>query len=130
QAAASPSPSPAAESAAFQSATTLLPYLLPDKRQHFAAETLARRLATAHDSIGGAEDCDSEPAQDPRDLRLARVNTQAGAADPLHTRDHAGAVGARLEDDTHRLGGAVRVDLVPGDVALVLQDAGNLELQL
>src|SRR5579864_7358468 len=60
--------------------------LLPDVCEHFAAEPLPRRLATAHDSFGCAENGDSEPAEDPGDLRLPRVDAQAGAADPLHAQ--------------------------------------------
>src|SRR5216684_598081 len=104
--------------------------LLPDVCQHFAAEALTGRLAPAHDSFGCAENGDAEPTEDSRDLCLARVHAQAGAADPLHARDHASAIGASLEDDTHRLSGSVSLDLVAGDVALVLQDARDLELQL
>src|SRR5229473_3772761 len=103
--------------------------LLPDVRQHFTAQALAERLAPAHDSFGCAEDGDPEPAEDSRDLGLAGIDPQSGAADPLHARDHAHAIGAGLEDDTHPLRGAVGFDLVSGDVALVLEDAGDLELQ-
>src|SRR6184192_4070712 len=94
-------------------------YLLPDERQDFAAEAFACRLPSAHDPLSSAEDRDAEAAEHP----------QAGPADPLHTRDDPGAVRPRLEDDTHRLRGAVRLDVVAGDVTLVLQDACDLELQ-
>src|SRR5450759_3321260 len=104
--------------------------LLPDESQHFATESQASRLATAHDSFGCAENGDSEPTEDPWDLCLARVNAQAGSADPLQARDHPSAVGPGLEDDTHRLCVSVGLDLVAGDVSLVLQDACDLELQL
>src|SRR6184192_758286 len=89
-------------------------YLLPDERQDFAAEAFACRLPSAHDPLSSAEDRDAEAAEHPRDLGLARVHAQAGPADPLHTRDDPGAV---------------RLDVVAGDVTLVLQDAGDLELQ-
>src|SRR5579859_4526475 len=104
-------------------------HLLPDVRQNFAAEALAQRLAAAHDPFAGAQDRDAEPAEDSRNLRLARVDAQSGAADPLDARDHANAIGAGLEDDTHRLCGAVGLDLEARDVALVLQHARDLELQ-
>src|SRR5260370_25912320 len=103
--------------------------LLPDIAEHLAAEPLAHRRAAAHDSFGGAQNRDPEPTENPRYLRLARVDGEAGAADPLHTRDDPHAIGAGLEDDTHRLGGAVGFDLVAGDVALVLEHARDLELQ-
>src|SRR5260370_10255193 len=114
----------------FQIRDTSFLRLLPDVCQHFAAEAVAGRLAPGHDSFGCAENGDAEPTEDSRDLCLARVDAQAGAADPLHARDHASAIGASLEDDTHRLSGSVGFDLVAGDVALVLQDARDLELQL
>src|SRR6266550_2681521 len=49
-------------------------YLLPDKCKHLAAQTLARRLPSAHDSLSGAEDGDAETAEDSRDLGLASVD--------------------------------------------------------
>src|SRR5207245_4201026 len=94
-----------------------------------AAETPAQRLPSAHDSLSRAEDGDPEPTEDSRDLGLARVDAQSGAADPLHTRDHPGAIGTGLEDDTHRLRRAVRLHVEARDVALVLQDASDLELE-
>src|SRR5216683_2977769 len=102
---------------------------LPDVREDFAAKALAGGLPAAHYTLGGAEDGDAETSEDPRDLGLARVDAQSGAADPLHARDHAGAVRAGLEDDTHRLRRSVGLHVVARDVALVLQDAGDLELQ-
>src|SRR5207302_8957702 len=102
---------------------------LPHVREDFATKAMAERLATAHDTFGGAEDRDPESAEDPWDLGLARIDTQSGPADPLDARDHAGAIGAGLEDDTHRLSGAVCGHLEAGDVALVLQYTGDLELQ-
>src|SRR5258708_31453355 len=82
-------------------------YLLPDVRQYFAAATLAQRLATGHDTFAGAQDRDAQPAEHSRYLGLAGVDPQSGAADPLDARDHLHAIRAGLEDDTHRLGGAV-----------------------
>src|ERR1700680_2367439 len=105
-------------------------YLLPDICQHLAAQALAQRLAPAHDPFSGAEDGNPEATEDPGDLRLARVDPQSGAADPLQPGDHASAVRAGLEDDTHGLGDAVGLDLKPGDVTLVLQHPGDFELQL
>src|SRR5207253_2442616 len=102
-------------------------YLLPDVRQDFAADALAQGLPSAHDSLSGAEDGDAKAAEDSRDLGLARVDAQPGAADPLHAGDHAHAIRAGLEDDTHRLRRAVGLDVKARDVSLVLEDAGDLE---
>src|SRR5207237_9923600 len=78
-------------------------YLLPDIREHFAAQTLAQRLPSAHDSLSGAEDGDAESAEDSRDLGLASVDPQPWAADPLHAGDHSGPVRPGLAGATHRL---------------------------
>src|SRR5437016_12149453 len=59
-------------------------YYLPDVSQDFAAQPLAQRLSSAHDSLSRAEDGDSEAAENPRDLGLAGVDAQAGSDDPLH----------------------------------------------
>src|SRR5438094_4361997 len=85
---------------------------LPDVSEDFPAHSLAQRLAPAHDALGRAQDGDAESAENPGDLGLARVHAQSGAADPLDARDHARAIGAGLEDDTHRLRGAVGIDVV------------------
>src|ERR1700681_4957105 len=105
-------------------------YLLPDVRQHFAAEALAQRLAPAHDPFRCAEDGDPEPTENPGDLCFARINPQSWAADPLQPGDHSRAVRAGLEDDTHGLGGAVSFDLVSRYIPLVLQHSRDFELEL
>src|SRR5713101_5883304 len=111
-------------------ARQLTPLALPDIAEHLATESLAERLATAHDALGCAQNRDPQPTENPWDLGLASVHAQSGAADPLHARNHARAIRAGLEDDTHRLGGAVGFDLVAGDIALVLQDSSDLQLEL
>src|SRR5947207_4021244 len=103
--------------------------LLPDVSQYFAADALVQRLPSAHDPLSRAEDGDAEAAENSRNLGLARVDAQSRAADPLHPGDHSHAVRAGLEDDTHRLRRAIGLDVEPGDVSLVLEDAGDLELQ-
>ena len=117
-------------SAAFQSATTLssISYQTyartsPPRPWRCAWRPLMTPSAVLRMAI-------PRPTEDPRDLGLARVDAQPGAADPLQPGDHALAIRAGLEDDTHRLGRPVGLDLVAGDVALVLEDAGDLELQL
>src|SRR5258706_1517992 len=93
--------------------------LLPDVCQHFAAEPLSGRLAPAHDSFGCAENGDSESTENSGDLCLARIDAQAGAADPLHARDHPSAIGAGLGGGTRGLSRSVGLYLRSRHVAPV-----------
>src|SRR4029078_9844548 len=63
-------------------------YRLPDEREDFAAELRLARLLAGHDALARADDDDAETAEHPRDVRLARIHTQAGLADPLEPGDH------------------------------------------
>src|SRR6186997_47931 len=60
---------------------------LPDEREDFAAQLRLARLLAGHDPLARADDDDAQAAEDSRDVRLARVDTQAGLADPLEARD-------------------------------------------
>src|SRR5258706_4624713 len=114
----------------FQIRDNSLSELLPDVCQHFAAEPLAGRLAPAHNSFGCAENGDSESTEDSGDLCLARIDAQAGAADPLHARDHPSAIGAGLEDDSNRLRGPLGLFLQFLNGAIHPLDAGHLQLYI
>src|SRR6188472_2089183 len=60
---------------------------LPDVREDFAAQLRLARLLAGHDPLAGADDDDAEAAEDTRNVRLARVDTQARLADPLEPGD-------------------------------------------
>src|SRR5947208_9333152 len=56
---------------------------LPDVREDFAAELGPAGLRAGHDPLARADDDDAEPAEDPRNVRLASVDPQSGLADAL-----------------------------------------------
>ena len=60
---------------------------LPDEREDFAAELRLAGLLAGHDPLARADDDDAEAAEDARDVGLARVDAQAGLADPLEAGD-------------------------------------------
>src|SRR6476646_12034929 len=62
-------------------------FRLPDEREDFAAQLRLARLLAGHDPLARADDDDAEAAEHPRDVRLARVDAQAGLADPLEAGD-------------------------------------------
>src|SRR5918995_241416 len=101
---------------------------LPDEREDFAAQLRLARLLAGHDALARADDDDAEAAQHARDVRLARVDTQAGLADPLEAGDDRDLPVDVLERDAQERRGPI---LLLGDVgheALVLEDAGDLAL--
>src|SRR3954447_3210574 len=101
---------------------------LPDVRQDFAAELRLTRLLAGHDPLARADDDDAEAAEHPRDVRLARVDAQAGLADPLEAGDDRDLAVDVLEGDAQDRCGTVLLLADVGDEALVLEDAGDLAL--
>src|ERR1700730_5079371 len=55
---------------------------LPHERDDFAAQSGALRRASGHQTARGRDDGNAQPSEHPRDLGLARVHAQPGAADP------------------------------------------------
>src|SRR6478672_13242047 len=101
---------------------------LPDEREDFAAQLRLARLLAGHDPLARADDDDAETAEDSRDVRLARVDTQAGLADPLEAGDDRDLPVDVLEGDAQVGRRAVLLLADVGDEALVLEDAGDLAL--
>src|ERR1700675_3142349 len=103
-------------------------YRLPDEREDFAAQLRLTRLLAGHDPLARADDDDAEAAQHARDVRLARVDAQAGLADPLEAGDDRDLPVDVLEGDAQVGGRAVLLLADVGDEAFVLEDAGDLAL--
>src|SRR5512135_3453088 len=82
---------------------------LPDVRQDLAAELGLAGLRAGHDPLAGADDDDAQAAQDPRDVRLPRVDAEAGLADPLEARDDGRLAVDVLEREAEDRLGAVAV---------------------
>src|SRR5262249_10569012 len=73
---------------------------------------------------------DAETTVDAGDLILAAIDPAAGLADPLEIRDHPLHAGAVLEVHPQQALLPVVATLVVRDVALVLEDAADLGLEL
>src|SRR3954452_21539912 len=101
---------------------------LPDEREDFAAQLRLARLLAGHDPLARADDDDAETAEDPRDVRLARVHAQAGLAYPLEARDDRHLAVDVFDGEAQDLRRAVLLLVDVGDEALVLEDAGDLAL--
>src|SRR5207245_8099955 len=103
---------------------------LPDVADDLAPHPLAGGGPAGHEAAGGGEDVDAQAAVDPGDAVLAAIDAAAGAADPLYVGDHPLHPRAVLQVDAQHALLAVLVSLEVGDVALVLEDASDLDLQL
>src|SRR5437764_11919335 len=105
---------------------------LPDKTNDFAADALRRGGAARDHAAGRGQDCSSEAAQHARQAVLARVDAPARLGHALEAGEHALAATAVLELDDERLVGQLAGldDVEAADVALLLEDACDLFLQL
>src|SRR3954454_4730051 len=104
----------------------------PDEADHFPADALALGGAARDAAAGGRKDGDPHPPEHARQTVLARVDSAAGLRDALQVGDDALAAAAVLEgDDEDAVGQLVAsLDVEVADVALLLEDAGELLLQL
>src|SRR3954447_9465674 len=105
---------------------------LPDETDDFAADALLLGGAARDDAAGGGHDRDAHATEHPLAAVLAGVDAPAGLGHALEVGEDALAAAAVLELDHERL---VRLpvglrDVVVTDVALLLEDAGDLRLQL
>src|SRR5260221_10196201 len=80
---------------------------LPDEREDFAAQLRLSRLLAGHDPLARADDDDAEAAEHSRDVRLARVDAQAGFADPLEAGNDRDLAVDVLEGEAQHGRGAV-----------------------
>src|SRR5262249_41359659 len=103
---------------------------LPDLAEHFAAHALFARLAAGHHALGRGEDVDAEASQHTWDLVAPDVDAATGSRDALQVRDGGFVVAAVLQIDAQHLAAFLFSGLEIGDVALFLEDAGDLQLQL
>src|ERR1700733_5219443 len=102
----------------------------PDFAQDFAAYAFAARLASGHHTLGRGEDADAESALHALDLIAAEVNAAAGARDAGEVADRCFVVCAIFQVNAQHVAAILFRGLVVGDIALFLQDAGDLGLQL
>src|SRR5215472_7426068 len=103
---------------------------LPDFAEDLAAHAFFAGLATGHHASRRGQNVDAQSPEHARNLRPPHVNPAAGAGNPLHFRDRGFIVAAVLQIDAHDLVSVFFRCLEVRDVALFLQNAGNLQLQL
>src|SRR5690606_14546981 len=87
-------------------------------------------LAVGEKTAGGGQDGDTKAAENLGELRRLRVHAEARLRDALDARDRALALRAVLQRDGEGLADAGVSLLVAGDVALLLEDRGDVLLQL
>src|SRR3954451_18892878 len=102
----------------------------PHEREHLAADALLRGIRGGAHAGRGGDDRAAEAAQHARQAVLRRVAAAAGLGHALQPADHPLAVRAVLQLDHEQVDGLALLDTVRGDVALVREDAGDLELLL
>src|SRR5438270_520790 len=103
---------------------------LVDLAEDFAAHAFAASLAAGHDALRGGEDVDPQSAEDARDLVAANVHAAARARDARQLRHGRFVVRAVLQIHADDLAAFLFRGLEVRDVALLFEDAGDLDLQL
>src|SRR6185437_8882183 len=103
---------------------------LPDLAENLSADTLAARLPASHHAARRGEDVDAQATLDAADLVAAHIHTASGTRDALQVADRSFIVRAILQVHAQHLAAVFFGSLVVGDIALFLQNAGDLGLQL
>src|SRR5437868_4949778 len=108
----------------------ILLMVLPDEAHDFAADAPLLRGATGDETGRRGQNGDSHPAQHARETVLPRVDPAARLRHALQAGDDPLAIAAELEIDDQGIEGFALLDVVVPDVALLLQEAGELHLHL
>src|SRR4051812_8934594 len=103
---------------------------LPDEGHDLAADAALGGGAVGDETIRGGQNRGAHPAEHARQTVLARVDAATGLRDALEIGDHALAAAAvlQLHDEVVERLPALDVEVL--DVALVLEQTGDLELEL
>src|SRR5215210_2552954 len=101
----------------------------PNKADDLAADALLLGGLARDDTPRGRHDCSAHPAEDARQAILASVDAAAGLRHALEVRDDALAARPVLELDDERVVALTGADRVAGDIALLLEEAGDLNLR-
>src|SRR3954447_17376281 len=102
---------------------------LPDEAHDFAADPLLFRGARRDEPVRRRHDRDTHSAEHARQAILAGVDTAAGLRHPLQIGDDPLAAPAVLQLDDEGIEALALLDVEIRDVALLLEDAGDLLLQ-
>src|SRR6201993_3214508 len=103
---------------------------LPDEGHDFAADAALLRGAARDETGRGREDRDAHPTEHARKTVLPRVDPAARLRHALQAGDDPLAVAAELEIDDQGIEGFALLHVVVADVALLLEEAGDLHLHL
>src|SRR5689334_4801518 len=103
---------------------------LPDLRDDLAAVATAAGVVTGHQSVRVGDDCRAHAAEHTRHVLRRDVGAATGLGDALQARDDRAAVLRVLELHVQLLADASALDGPANDVALLLQDPGQLSLHL
>src|SRR4051794_1207722 len=101
---------------------------LPDEGHHFAADAALLRGAARDETGRGREDRDAHPAEHARKTVFPGVDPAARLRHALQAGDDPLAVAAELEVDDQGIEGFALLHVVVADVALLLEEAGDLDL--
>src|SRR4051794_32399804 len=103
---------------------------LPDLRDELAADAVAARVVTRHEAARSGDDRGAHAAEDARDVLRGDVGAATGLGDAAQARDDRAARLRVLEAHVQLLADAGALDRPALDVALLLQDPGQLRLHL
>src|SRR5258705_4950005 len=103
---------------------------LPDLRDDLAADAGTAGVVTGHQAVGSGDDRRAHAAEDARDVLRGDVGAATRLGDTPQARDHRAAVLRVLELHAQRLAHAGALDVPAFDVALLLEDSGQLRLHL
>src|SRR5580658_8953643 len=115
---------------AFAEAPAAGPGPLPNIAKQFAAEALPARLASCHHAFRRGQDVDPEATEHPRNLGAAHIDAAARTRHARQIRNHRLIVVAILQIHAQDLVAFFFRRLEVRDIALFLQNAGNLRFQL
>src|SRR5215211_972765 len=101
---------------------------LPDEAHHFAADAQLLRRPARDEPARRGDDRRAHAAEDARQALLLGIDTAARLRDPLQVGDDPLAVPTELELDGQSIEGLAALDAVIPDVALLLQEARDLDL--
>src|SRR5450755_2662801 len=103
---------------------------LPDVGEDFSAYALLVRLLVGHQPGRGGDNRDTKAAQDPGKVVPPRIDPQAGLGYPLEPGNRALASRPELQRDHEALADFGGLHPPSRDVALLLEDLGDMHLDL
>src|SRR5437868_9739995 len=100
----------------------------PDEADDLATDPALLRGPARDEPGGRGQDRDAHSSQHARETILPRVDPTARLGDALQARDDPFAIPAELEIDDQSIEGFALLDVIVPDVALLLEEAGDLHL--